>query len=103
MKTIFMNTEKSKTNEVHKFVLNLSKRLVEINMSINMVISSNKHAALQNLCINCTWKNIRKRHKNDKPKIIALTLNDKFESPDGFYSVSDIQDYIEYITKNMKH
>ena len=36
METIFMNTENSKTNEPHKFVLNLSQRLdleVQINMS----------------------------------------------------------------------
>ena len=26
-----------------------------------------------------------------------------FDLPDGSYSVSDIQEYIEYITKNMKH
>ena len=27
----------------------------------------------------------------------ATTWNDKFELPDGLYSVSDIQDYFEYI------
>ena len=27
-------------------------------------------------------------------------MNGKFELPDHFYSVSDIQDYIEYIIKN---
>ena len=43
------------------------------------------------------WKNVRKQYKNDKLKIIALTWNDKFELPDGSYSVSDIQDYIEFI------
>ena len=31
-------------------------------------------------------------------------LNDEFELPDSSYSVSDIQDYIEFIViKNMKH
>ena len=30
---------------------------------------------------------------------IASTWNDKFESPHGSYSVSDIQDYFEYILK----
>ena len=45
------------------------------------------------------WKNIRKQYKNKKLKIGAPTWNDKFELPDGSYSVSDIQDYIEYITK----
>ena len=82
METIFMNTENSKTNEPHKFVLNLSQRL---NLK-----SSAKHVGLQNLSIYYTWKNITKQHKNNKLKIIA---------PDCSYSVSDIQDYIEYIIK----
>ena len=32
-------------------------------------------------------------------KISAPTWNDKFELPYGSYSVSDIQDYFEYILK----
>ena len=44
-----------------------------------------------------------KKHKrsfnNNKFKISAPTWNDKFESPDGSYSVSDVQDYSEYILK----
>ena len=31
--------------------------------------------------------------------MIAPTLNDEFELPDGPYSVTDVQDYIEYIIK----
>ena len=41
MKTIFMNTENSKTNEPQNFVLNLSQRLD--------LRSSNKHVAFQSL------------------------------------------------------
>ena len=41
METVFMNVQNSKTNEPHKFVLNLSQRLD--------LRSSNKHVALQNL------------------------------------------------------
>ena len=37
--------------------------------------------------------------KNSKLKIIASTWNDEFQLPDGSYSVSDIQDYIELIIK----
>ena len=44
-------------------------------------------------------KNIRKQYKNNKLTIIAPTWNNEFELPDGFYSVSDIQDYIKYIIK----
>ena len=40
-----------------------------------------------------------KQYKNNKLKIIAPTWNLEFELPDGSYSVSDIQDYIEYIIK----
>ena len=56
METIFMNTENSKLNELHKSVLNLSQRLV----------------------------------------------TNEFELPDGSYSVSHIQDYIEHIIKKQE-
>ena len=91
METKFMNMENSKTNERCKFVLNLSQRLD--------LRSSNKLVTLQNLSIYYTWKNIKKQYKNNKPKIVAPTWNDEFELPDGSYSVSDIQDYIQYIIK----
>ena len=45
-------------------------------------------------------ENIRKQYKNNKLKIIALTWSHKFELPDGSYSVSDIQYYIEHIKKH---
>ena len=35
--------------------------------------------------------------------MLAPTLNDEFELPDGSYSVSDSQEYFEYIFENMKH
>ena len=44
-------------------------------------------------------KAVKKQYKKAKFKIIASTWNDKFELSDDFYSVSDIQDYIEYIIK----
>ena len=49
-----------------------------------------------------TWKNINKSCKNNKIKISEPTWNEKFELPDGSYFVSDIQDYFEYIIKNIK-
>ena len=39
------------------------------------------------------------QYERNKLKIIATEWNDEFELPDGFYSVSDIQDYIECIIK----
>ena len=44
-------------------------------------------------------KKKRKQYKNNKLKIIARTWIDEFELPDGLYSLSDIQDYIDYIVK----
>ena len=83
--------ENIKSDESHKFVINLSQRLG--------IRSSNKHVALQNLSIYYTWKNVRQQHKNNKVKITAPTWNDEFKLPDGSYSVSDLQDYIKYIIK----
>ena len=45
------------------------------------------------------WKNIKKSYKNNKFKISATTWNEDFELTDGSYSISDIQDYFEYILK----
>ena len=42
---------------------------------------------------------IKKKCKNNKFKISAPTWTEEFELPDGSYSVSDIQDYFEYIIK----
>ena len=84
MKTLFINTKNSKTNEPDKFVLNLSQILV--------LRSSNKHVALQNLSIYYTWKNIRQQCKDNKLGIVAPTWDDELELPGGSFSVSDIQD-----------
>ena len=49
-----------------------------------------------------TWRNIRQQYKNNNLKIIAPAWNDEFELLNGSYSVSDIQDYIEYIIKKLE-
>ena len=43
-----------------------------------------------------------KSHKNNKFKISTSTWNDKFELPDGSYSLSDIQDYFGYVLKKYR-
>ena len=58
--------------------------------------------ALVNLNIYHTWKNIKSEYKNNKLKISAPTWNETFDLPDGFSSIDDIQDYFEFIIKNMK-
>ena len=95
MLTIFMNTKNRKMRELNKFALNLSQRLD--------LRCSNKYVTLQNLSIYYFWKPIRQQYKNNKLKVISPKWNDDFELQDGLYSVSDIQDYFEYIIKSTKH
>ena len=54
---------------------------------------------MANLSIYYTWKNIKSVYNNNKFKISALTWNDEFDLPDDSYSISDIQDYFEFIIK----
>ena len=91
MDTIFMNTENSKTSKSHILILKLTDKL-DLRIGKKVI-------ALSNLSIYYTWKNIKSSCNNNKFKISAPTWNDKFELPDGSYSVSDIQDYFEYILK----
>ena len=91
METISVNTENSKTNEPHRFRLSLADKLNLKDPSKNM--------ALANLSIYYTWKNIKSAYNNNKFKISAPTWNDTFDLPDGSYSISDIQDYFEFIIK----
>ena len=91
METIFMKTKNSKTNEPHKFLLHLFRRL---NLK-----GLGKYFALQNLFIYYAWKNIRKQCKINKLKIIAPIWTDELELPDDSYSVSDIQYCIKHIMK----
>ena len=86
-----MNTLNSNTNEFNKFLYQLTDKL---NLQ-----NPNKVMTLANLSIYYTCKNIKSEYNNNKFKISALTWNDTLDLPDGFYSVSDIQDYFEYIIK----
>ena len=44
-------------------------------------------------------KNVKSSYNNNKFKISAPTWSEGFELPDGSYSISDIQDYFQYILK----
>ena len=72
MDTIFMNSENSRTSEYHVLELKLADKLD--------LRRGQKSVALSNLSIYYTW-------------------SDEFELPDGSYSISDIQDYFDYILK----
>ena len=84
MDTIFMNSENSKTSKPHVLLLKLTGKLA--------LRIGEKIIALSNLIIYYTWKNIKNLYNNNKFTISALAWNDKFELPDGSYSVSNIQD-----------
>ena len=86
-----MNILNSKTNESNRFIYQSNDKLDLKN--------PNKNMTLAHLSIYYTWKNIKSECSNNKFKISAPTWNDKFNLPDGSYSVSDIPDYFEYIIK----
>ena len=86
-----MNSRNSKISTPERLLLNLSDKID--------LKRSDKYVALSNLCIYYTWKNIENSYKSNNFKISAPMWNDKFGLPDGLYSVSDIQDYFEYIFK----
>ena len=86
-----MNSENSKTPKSHVLVIKLTKKL-DLRIGEEII-------ALSNLSIYYTWKNIESSYNHSKFKIFAPTWNDKLEQPDRSYSVSDIQDYFEYILK----
>ena len=88
MDTIFMNSKNSTTSKPHILILKLTNKL-DLRLGEKVI-------ALSNLSIYYTWKNIKSSY-NNKFKISTSTWNDEFELPDGSYSVSDIQDYFEYI------
>ena len=88
---MFMNSENSRTSKPHILTLKITDKL-DLRIGKKVI-------ALSNLSIYYTWKNIKSSYNNNKFKISAPTWNDKFELPDGLYSVSDIQDYFEYILK----
>ena len=91
MDTIFMNTESSKTSKPHVSTLKLTNTL-DLRVGKKVIASSH-------FSIYYTWKNIKNIYNDNKFKISAPTWNDEFELPDGSYSVSDIQNYVEHILK----
>ena len=58
--------------------------------------------ALANLSIYYTWKNIKSEYNNNKFRISAPAWNNTFDLPDGSYSITNIQDYFEFIIQKHK-
>ena len=91
MDKIFINSENSRTSEYHVLVLKLTDKLD--------LRRGQKSVVLSNLSIYYTWKNIKSSYNSNRFKISAPRWSDEFEIPYGSYSISDIQDYFEYILK----
>ena len=91
-----MNTENSKTNESNVLIYQFTNKC-------NLKTPNNKNIGLVNLSIYYTWKNIKSEYNKNKFKISAPTWNDEFDLPHGSYSISDIQDYFEFIVKKHEH
>ena len=92
MDTIFMNSQNSETSDLLRISLNLSDR-IDLNRS-------DKYVTLSSLIIYYTWKNTKKSCSNNKFKISKSTWDEQFELLNWSYSVSDIQNYLDYIRKN---
>ena len=88
-----MNSKNSTTSDPHRPLLNLTDK-IDLRKDI--------YIALSNLRMYYTWKNIKKSYKNNKFKLSVPTWNEEFKLPDGSCSISDIQDYFEYIFKNIE-
>ena len=86
-----MNSENSKTSKPHILKLKLTDKL-DLRLD-------KKLTALSNLSIYYTWNIIKSSYNNNKSKISSPTWNEEFILPDGSYSISDIQDYFQYILK----
>ena len=90
-----MNSEDSNTSEPQRFKLDLTDKLNSKDPKKSM--------ALANLSTYYTWKSKKSEYNSSEFKIFSPNRNDTFDLPDGSYSISDIQDYFEFIIKkNMK-
>ena len=63
---------------------------------------SDKYVALSNFSIYYTGKIVEKSYESNKLKVSAPTWKEEFQSPDGSYSASYIEEYFQYIIKKYK-
>ena len=83
MSPTIMNSENSKTSDAYRLRFNLVVYKMDL-------WRGDKQAALSELRIYCTWKNIKK-YRNKKFEMSGKTWDEDFELPDGSYSMSDNQ------------
>ena len=89
-----MNTDDSKTNEPHRFKLDLTDKL---NLK-----NPNKNMTLANLSIYYTWKNIKSKYNNNEFEISAPTWNDTFDLPDFLILLQIFRIIMKLLLKNTK-
>ena len=94
MDAMFMDSKNSQPSKSHSLIIKFTDKL-DLSGGENRI-------ALSNLSIYYTWKNIKSSYKNSEFKKTAPKWNDKFELSNGSYSLSDIQDYFEYILKKRR-
>ena len=92
MDTVFVNSGNNIISDLYRLLFKFLDKT-------NLRRSSDKYV---DLYIYYTWKNVKKSYKNNEFKISAPTWNKEFELTHESYSVSDIQDYFEYIIKNIQ-
>ena len=86
-----MNSEDSNTSEPQRFKLDLTDKLNSKDPKKSMTLA--------NLSTYYTWKSKKSEYNSSEFKFFSPNRNDTFDLPDGSYSISDIQDYFEFIIK----
>ena len=86
-----MDSENSKISDPQRLLYNLS--------DIINLKRSDKYVVLSNLTIQYSWKSIKMSYKNNNFEVSPPTWNEEFKLPGESYSVSDIQEYFDYIIK----
>ena len=78
----------------------MSLTIFFINLLKSLILKTQiKIFPLANWSIYYTWKNIKSPYNNKKFKISSPIWNNQFDLINGSHSITDIQDYIEYIIK----
>ena len=86
-----MNTHNSKTNESNRFRYYFIDKLS---------LKNNKTIALANYF---TWQMLNLNTATTNLKFLPqLGWNETFDMSDGSHAITDIQDYFEFITRNMR-
>ena len=86
-------------NSINSIIYDPERLLPNLSYKINLW-TSDKYAAVSNLSNYYAQKNIKSPYKFNEFKISVPTRNKEFELPDGSYSLSNTQEYFEFILKN---